>query len=151
MSIGQNIKNARKSKGLSQKQLGELLGVSQAAIGQFENEKSTPKIETIKKIAVALDIPVSELVSSEFVAPPGAAAGIANFDIPSNTPLSASALWKGQKEPSKGLSITLQSEQFELSSKDIALFNGFHSLNNQGQEKAIAYLEDIAGNPKYTK
>ena len=69
MSIGQNIKNARKSKGLSQKQLGKLLGVSQAAIGQFENEKSTPKIETIKKIATALDVPVSELVSSEFITP----------------------------------------------------------------------------------
>ena len=151
MSIGQNIKNARKSKGLSQKQLGELLGVSQAAIGQFENEKSTPKIETIKKIATALDIPVSELVSSEFVAPLGAAAGMANFDISSNTPLGASALWKPQKESSKGLSTTLQPEQFELSSKDIALFNGFHSLNNQGQEKVMTYLEDIAGNPKYTK
>lgn len=37
MSVGQNIKKARKSRGMTQKDLGTLLGVSQAAIGQFEN------------------------------------------------------------------------------------------------------------------
>ena len=31
------------------------------------------------------------------------------------------------------------------------LIKAFEQLNNSGKEKAIAYLEDIAGNPKYTK
>lgn len=131
MSIGQNIKNARKNKGLSQKQLGELLGVSQAAIGQFENEKSTPKLETLEKIAAALNIPVSELIPFEILTPPD--------------PL------KQREHPSKYVLNTLQTEQSKLSFKDITLLKVFHSLNNQGQEKAVAYLEDIAGNPKYTK
>lgn len=63
--IGQNIKKARKEKGITQKKLGEILGVSQAAIGQFENEKSNPKIETLEKIASALEIPLALLLSAE--------------------------------------------------------------------------------------
>lgn len=52
-NIGENIKTIRKTKGLTQKQLGQLLGVSQAAIGQFESGKSNLTIDTIKKIADA--------------------------------------------------------------------------------------------------
>lgn len=59
MSIGQNIKRIRKEKGLTQKELGALLGISQAAIGQFENDHSNLQLETIKKIANALDVPLS--------------------------------------------------------------------------------------------
>ena len=132
MSIGQNIKNARKSKGLSQKQLGELLGVSQAAIGQFENEKSTPKLETLEKIANALDVSVFELIPFE------------SFTLPDTLPM----FWSCSKVSSKN---TTNVSQSKLSPKDITLLKAFHSLNNQGQEKAIAYLEDIAGNPQYTK
>lgn len=43
MSIGNNIRKMRKKAGLTQKELGERLGISQAAIGQFENDSSNPK------------------------------------------------------------------------------------------------------------
>lgn len=76
MSIGQNIKKARKSKGMTQKDLGILLGVSQAAIGQFESENSTPKIETIQKISEALHISMRDLLSDE----PLYSEKIKNFD-----------------------------------------------------------------------
>lgn len=56
------IKNARKKAGLTQKELGTLLGVSQAAIGQFEKEGSNLQLETIRKIADALNIKLYELV-----------------------------------------------------------------------------------------
>ncbi|MFV0516523.1 MAG: helix-turn-helix domain-containing protein [Aminipila sp.] len=58
MSIGENIKNARKSKGLSQSELGAALSVSQAMIAQYENGVRNPKFETIKKIAEKLDVPL---------------------------------------------------------------------------------------------
>ena len=38
MSIGEQIKKYRNEVGLSQKELGEKLGVSQAMIAQYENE-----------------------------------------------------------------------------------------------------------------
>lgn len=62
MNLGESIKRIRKEKGITQKQLGEKLGISQAAIGQFESNKANPKIETIQKIADALNVTVNEII-----------------------------------------------------------------------------------------
>ncbi|MBD5479573.1 MAG: helix-turn-helix transcriptional regulator [Lachnospiraceae bacterium] len=62
MNFGESIKKIRKEKGFTQKQLGEKLGVSQAAIGQFESNKANPKIETIQKIADALNVTINEII-----------------------------------------------------------------------------------------
>lgn len=62
MNIGKNIKEVRKGKGLTQKELGKILDVSQATIAQFESDKSTLKLDTIEKIADALDVPLSAFV-----------------------------------------------------------------------------------------
>ena len=62
MSLGERIRAARKEKGMTQKQLGAGIGVSQAAIGQFENGESNPKVSTLQKIADALEIPIGELI-----------------------------------------------------------------------------------------
>lgn len=66
MAVGSNIKEARKRAGLTQKELGEKLGISQAAIGQFETEHANLKIETIEKVANALKIPVGHLLDGCF-------------------------------------------------------------------------------------
>lgn len=62
MTIGDNIRRFRKREGLTQQQLGDKLGVSQSAIGQFEKGTSL-KIETIQKIATALKISVTALLA----------------------------------------------------------------------------------------
>ena len=56
MTLGERIKETRKKYGLSQKELGKLIGVSGSMIGQYETEQRKPKIETIMRIATALDI-----------------------------------------------------------------------------------------------
>lgn len=62
MSIGENIKQIRKSKNMTQRELGEKIGgISQQQIGQWENNIKNPKIETVVKIADALNVPVSAL------------------------------------------------------------------------------------------
>lgn len=69
MSIGENIKRLRKEKGLTQKQLGILCQppIDEANIRKYENDKQNPKIETIKKLATALDCEVSDIDESIFV------------------------------------------------------------------------------------
>ncbi len=62
MDIGENIKLWRKKKGLTQAELGRKLGITQSAIGQFEKGKSSIKIETIEKIAEALEISADALL-----------------------------------------------------------------------------------------
>lgn len=56
MTVGEKIKSIRKLKKISQQELGNMLGVSQAMIAQYENGKRIPKIETLIKIAEALDL-----------------------------------------------------------------------------------------------
>lgn len=65
MKVGERIREIRKSKKLSQKNLGDLLGVSQAMVAQYENGDRNPKIEQLQKIAVALDVSIDQFLSSE--------------------------------------------------------------------------------------
>lgn len=55
MTIGERIKAARKAKQLTQKQLGELCGINEANIRKYESDRQRPKIETLEKIARALE------------------------------------------------------------------------------------------------
>lgn len=62
MTIGENIRKIRKEKGLTQKQLGELCKINEVQIRQYELGKANPKIETINKIASALNEPLNYLL-----------------------------------------------------------------------------------------
>ena len=54
--IGQNIKNARKSKKLSQEKLAELIGVSRNYIGMIERAEVNVPTKTLIEIAFALKV-----------------------------------------------------------------------------------------------
>ena len=61
MTTGELIKQARKQSNLSQKELAEKLGVSASMIGQYENDLRNPKLDTLQRIANALNVPISSL------------------------------------------------------------------------------------------
>ena len=66
MDIGSKIKKARLSKGLTQQELGNLVGVQKSAIAKYESGRVVNiKRSTLQKIASALNIRPSELVFSE--------------------------------------------------------------------------------------
>lgn len=62
MTTGQRIKAARKAAGMTQKELGDKLGLSFQSIAQWENDLRNPKYDTLKRIADALDIQVYDLM-----------------------------------------------------------------------------------------
>lgn len=62
MSIGNNIRNLRKEKKMTLKQIADVMGCSPQLISQYENGKRIPKIETIDKIAKALNVPRNDLL-----------------------------------------------------------------------------------------
>lgn len=62
MTTGERIRSVRKERGLTQKALGELLGVTQATVAQYETNPNPPKIETLRRIADALAVPVLYLI-----------------------------------------------------------------------------------------
>lgn len=60
---GDMIRKFRIEKGLTQKDLGKLCGMADSAVRRYESGRSTPKLKTIQKIADALEIPISNLLS----------------------------------------------------------------------------------------
>ena len=78
IDIGENIREIRKLKGMTQKELGNKLGISQSAINQFENSKTAPKLQTIEKLAIALKVSMYDILKrgAEYYQPTGV-----NLDI----------------------------------------------------------------------
>ena len=66
MEIGQKIKKARLERGLTQQELGDIVGVQKSAIAKYENGRVVNiKRSTLQKITKALNIRPSELLFSE--------------------------------------------------------------------------------------
>lgn len=61
-TIGNTIKNIRKSKGLSQEVLSGLAGIARTHLTMIENGTKQANFTTICKIAIALKMKPSELV-----------------------------------------------------------------------------------------
>ena len=59
--IGQRIRNYRIQKNLSQEQLSELASCHPTYIGELEWGEKNATLESIQKVAQALDIPLSQL------------------------------------------------------------------------------------------
>ena len=64
MTTGQRIKAARKNAKMTQKELGQKLGISFQSIAQWENNLRNPKIETLQRIADALGVSVDYLLGT---------------------------------------------------------------------------------------
>ena len=63
--FNEKLKAARKQKGLSQAELGKLLGVQAQTIGRWETGKSKPNLKTINKLCEVLNIPLYSLISKD--------------------------------------------------------------------------------------
>lgn len=62
--IGDKIRALRKRRGLSQEQLGELVGFSQSKISKIENG-DWDSLSDLRLIAKALEVPIEELVKED--------------------------------------------------------------------------------------
>ena len=63
MDIGQKIKQARIAKGLTQEELGKIVGLQKSAIAKYENGRVVNiKRSTLQKLAQALGLRGSELI-----------------------------------------------------------------------------------------
>ena len=65
MMFKDNLKTARKNKGLSQATLAEKLFVSQQAVAKWETDKATPNPDMLTKISNVLDVTVDYLLGNE--------------------------------------------------------------------------------------
>ena len=66
MTVGENIRRIRQERCLTLKQLGDMVGVSEAYIRAYETGRRNPKIKSLEAIAQALAVNVEVLTNSEF-------------------------------------------------------------------------------------
>lgn len=122
MTIGDTLKQARLNAGLTQKQLGEKCGMADSAIRKYESGKIKPKIETLKKIALALNVSVIDLADFD------TATEILADDI------NQISMRYGQETP-----------------QYYRMVEAFSTLNHTGAEKAAVAVEDLAKVPEYRR
>ena len=60
--FGNYLYEKRKAAGLSQEQVGYLLGVSSKAVSKWENGRAKPVTNTLKKLAVLYETPIEQLL-----------------------------------------------------------------------------------------
>lgn len=65
--IGSRIKEARLSKGISQKRLALALGLSDKAVSSYESSRTYPPLDTLYKIASELGQDISYFISNDSI------------------------------------------------------------------------------------
>jgi transcriptional regulator with XRE-family HTH domain len=65
-NIGAGVRDIRKSKKLTMKQLAEKVGVSLLTIQRIETNKSSPSVALLSEIAHQLESPISKFMPEEF-------------------------------------------------------------------------------------
>lgn len=123
MEFSEKLRNLRKEKGMTQKELSVKLGTTPQNLAQYENGKRNPKPKTLQKIADALDVPVNALKSDREL----------EFDN----------LMTTIKSINDAVDRSIELEQ--------TLITDYRSLNLQGQEKAREQMKLLTKIPEYRK
>ena len=65
MNVGENIRKYRKDKGMTQKELGDLLGKTQRTIQAYEKDEVIPPLSVINKLSDIFDIDYADLIEGK--------------------------------------------------------------------------------------
>ena len=65
MELNEKLQELRKSKGMTQDELAEVLYVSRTAISKWESGRGTPSIESLKQISALFSVSIDDLLSAE--------------------------------------------------------------------------------------
>ena len=60
--LADNVRNARHEAGLTQDRLAEYAGLERKSINRIENNRLSPTIDTLVRIAMVLRVPVADLI-----------------------------------------------------------------------------------------
>lgn len=120
---GDMIRKYRTEKGLTQKKLGEMCGIADSAIRRYEIGKANPKVETLQKIADALNISINRLLAGKIM------------------------ISVNDAEQSKN-----EREQEEKDLAFLNMMDALgEELNDRGKDKAIEQVELLTKIPEYRK
>lgn len=58
--------NVRNEKGVSLRELSKLTGIGKSTLQRLENGEVYPRMDAMEKIAIALDVKISDLYESDY-------------------------------------------------------------------------------------
>lgn len=147
MTLGERIKEARKEKGITQKELATLIKKGFSTVQKYEIDVIEPPVSVLQKIADVLEIPpsrliigvegkkISEMNSEELVAITETLDFLDTITNPSQTSQQV-------KEQDAHIRAAI--------SKRKKVLDAFDKLNSLGKEKAVERVEELAEITKYT-
>lgn len=149
MTTGQLIKKARKSAGMTQLELSKKLNIPFQSVSQWERDIRNPKVETLQRIADALDVFWVDLVpedkQGEAIAE-NVERNIKNTpELPETTAYAIEELLFYAGEATgryRGLREGLGPEAFEITKLLVR-------LNSDGKQKAIERIKELTEIPRY--
>ena len=154
MDIGTKIRELRKEKGFSQKQLANASDLSVASIQGYEQGKYNPKKETLTKIAKALDVSAADLdPDTYFFDLTDKQRSVIELFAGTGTLATDIAVKNAIGPATKAVLKQIKDGKFEtdIEPGDEILLDYFHNMNDLGKDKVIDYASDIVENPKYKK
>ena len=151
--MGERIKEARKGKGLTQKELAQLIGSVTGTVQQYELDKRRPRPEQLQRLATVLGVSVEHLQGYEKrrVILPGR---LTIVEI--NDPNRENYIFKIESADDEaykmGLDIIEQAgipiEHFTVKGRILA---ALEKLNDKGQAVAVERVEELTKIPDYQK
>lgn len=129
MTVGGRIREIRREKNMTQRELGEKCGLADSAIRRYELGKANPKIETQEKIANALGVSIDQI----------------NPSI---------GIGKAIAETPGLLDDLMESIDTVLDVAETSMINGmiedFQKLNGSGKKEASKRVKELTEIRKYT-
>lgn len=132
----QALKDARKSRNITQQQLASVLGVNRATISKYESGIIEPSISQLQTMASYIGISFSAL-AGEIV---GQAYDAGFLDG------SEAEKWENHV-----IDELWHDEGYTKSEIEIELITAFFNLNSDGQKEAVKRVEELTEIPKYQK
>ena len=127
-NIGERIRQLRKEKGFTQKQLGDLCSMADSAIRRYESGRQNPKKETLQKIASALGVLPGDLLQDGF--------------YPTSQEIDAMK---------RGAASVTDERRLEIEEKRLSnlIDRKKKMLNISGKRRAAAYMDVLSKIPEY--
>ena len=167
--IGENIRELRQARGMSQQQMAKLSGLPRATWQHLESGAANPTVSVLTKVALALQISVEELISPPRAACRFYAAGalpqktrgqvrlsrllpdaipgvsIERMELPPRAAMSGIPHTDGTREyltcETGQLRLSVAGESWTLDPGDVVVFRGDqkHGYSNPGSKTAVGY------------
>lgn len=115
------LRTLRKDKGLSMKELGEIIGVAESTVSQYETGKREPDFETLLKLGEYFNVTVDYLLRG---------------DSPSSNTTAPTLTKKDERDIAK----TLASLKETLENEEGLMFDG-DPMSDEAKESILAAME----------